>query len=113
MKFIAPKCTTTERLTITPDVGELLFDETLQLFFQGDGVTVGGVPLQADGDKTYRHVQGTASATWVVTHNLNKYPSVTVSDSTGLQVEGTVDYFDLNTVTISFSSAFAGEANFN
>ena len=113
MKFIAPKCTTTERMTITPDVGELLFDETLQKFFQGDGTTVGGIPIQADGDKTYRHVQGTASASWVVAHNLNKYPAVSVVDSTGIQVEGTVDYFDLNNVTITFSSAFAGEAFFN
>ena len=38
------------------------------------------------GDKTYEHVQSATSASWVVTHGLNKNPSVTVVDSAGTTV---------------------------
>lgn len=65
------------------------------------------------GDKTYRHVQGVASATWAVTHNLEKYPAVSVMDSGGSLVEGDIDYLDENNVVLSFTAAFSGEANFN
>ena len=36
----------------------------------------------AHGDKTYTHIQGTPSQEWNVTHDLGKYPSVTVIAST-------------------------------
>ena len=50
---------------------------------------------QADGDTlsvsyadTYTFTQPTPSASWSVTHNMNKYPSVTIVDSAGNIVEG-------------------------
>lgn len=73
--------------------------------------TTGGEP--ASVDKTYRHVQATPSATWVVDHNLDKYPSVTVLSSTGETVEGNVTYTTSNQATLLFSAQFAGEAYFN
>lgn len=73
--------------------------------------TTGGEPASAD--KTYRHVQATPSATWVVDHNLDKYPSVTVLSSTGETVEGNVTYTTSNQATLLFSAPFAGEAYFN
>ena len=65
------------------------------------------------GDKTYRHIQGVASDTWVVAHGLNKYPSVTVQDSAGSIVIGEITYNNENTITLTFSGAFSGEAHFN
>lgn len=65
------------------------------------------------GDKTFTFTQGSPSATWVVTHNLNKYPSVTVVDSAQTEVIGSVDYDSLNEVTITFAAAFSGYAYFN
>lgn len=59
---------------------------------------------------TYIHNQGVASTTWTITHNLGFYPSVTVSDSADTIIEGQVDYPSVNTVVLTFSSAFAGKA---
>lgn len=60
---------------------------------------------------SYRHVQGIASTSWTVVHNLGRYPSaVTVVDSGDTIVEGAVTYNSLNQLTIDFSSAFGGKA---
>lgn len=64
-------------------------------------------------DKYYMFVQTVASDTWTITHNLRKYPSVTVTDSAGTVVEGEVNYLDENTVMIKFNGSFAGKAIFN
>jgi hypothetical protein len=67
----------------------------------------------ASGDKTYVHTQGVASATWVVTHGLNKYPSVTIVDYANNTVTGAVEYNSLNQATITFTAIFDGTAYFN
>jgi len=64
-------------------------------------------------DKTYVHTQGVASATWVVTHGLNKYPSVTIIDYANNIVHGAVEYDSLNQTTITFTAIFDGTAYFN
>ena len=48
-KLVLPLATSTERLTITPEAGELLYDETLDKTFEGDGTTVGGNVLGSGG----------------------------------------------------------------
>lgn len=65
------------------------------------------------GDKHYPHIQAIPSATWVVVHGLNKYPAVTVVDSSGQQVTGDVTYDSLDQVTLTFVGAFSGKAYFN
>lgn len=82
----------------TTDVVDPRIDSAL------DSVTVG------TGDKNYRHVQGSSSAAWDVTHNLNKRVAVTVVDSGGTKVEGDVIYIDDNQVQILFNAPFSGEA---
>ena len=64
-------------------------------------------------DKTYVHNQMTASEVWEITHLLDKYPSVTVTDSAGDEVIGDVHYIDKNTLTVSFSAKFSGMAYCN
>lgn len=64
-------------------------------------------------DKNFYYKQTTASDVWVIVHNLNKYPSVTVIDSAGEEVIGNVTYDDQNQVTITFSGAFKGSATLN
>ena len=83
-------------------------------------VEVGKMGLQGapgkDGegvDLHYRHVQSIPSADWTVRHNLGKYPSIAVIDSAGNNVIGHVDYDDANTCTLTFASAFSGEAHCN
>jgi hypothetical protein len=69
--------------------------------------------IESSGDARYVHTQNTPSATWQVEHNLGKFPSVTIVTSGGTEVEGDVVFVDINTVTLSFSSAFSGKAYCN
>lgn len=69
--------------------------------------------VAVSGDKTFRHVQGTASDTWTVVHGLEKFPAVFVVDSAGTMVDGAVEYVDQNTAVLTFSAPFSGEAFFN
>ena len=54
-----------------------------------------------------------ASKKWLINHNLYKQPSVTVVDSSGNEVVGDVEYNNLNTLTVTFSAPFAGQAYLN
>jgi len=64
-------------------------------------------------DKHYQHTQIQALSTWSITHNLQKFPSVTVVDSAGSKVTGEVDYIDINTLEVSFTAEFGGIAYLN
>jgi hypothetical protein len=55
--FKLPRVTTTDRLTITPALGELIYDTDLDAVYKGDGVTVGGV-LIGDGSGYVESVTG-------------------------------------------------------
>ncbi len=70
------------------------------------------------GGITFTHNQNTSSDTWVITHNLNRFPSVTVIDSGDSVVQGTVVYNSNKQLTITFFSggsalAFQGKAYLN
>jgi hypothetical protein len=66
------------------------------------------------GDKNFLFTQNNPLATWVVTHNLDKYPSASVV--TGVNDEliyGNVTYQSTNKLTITFSSPVSGKAFIN
>jgi hypothetical protein len=67
----------------------------------------------SDSDKTFVFTQAVASSVWNITHNLNKFPSVTIVDSSNREVEGDVLYIDNNSITLNFSAAFTGKAYIN
>lgn len=59
------------------------------------------------GDKTFEQAfSGVSSVT--VTHNLGKYPSITIIDSANDEVEGNVEYISTNQLVVSFSAPFSG-----
>lgn len=64
-------------------------------------------------DKTYTHEQNTPSDVWRIPHGLQKYPSVSVTDSGGTQVYGEVVYLDENNVEVRWNAAFSGRADLN
>lgn len=64
-------------------------------------------------DKHYVHNQNSASIEWLVTHNLNKYPSVSVTLSTGRQGIAGVEYINENTLKITLIAAESGKAYLN
>tara|TARA_R100000234_G_C4966743_1_gene164263 strand:- start:27 stop:281 length:255 start_codon:yes stop_codon:yes gene_type:complete len=70
------------------------------------------------GDITFTHNQTTTSNTWIITHNLNRFPSVTVVDTGNNVVIGTIVYNSNKQLTITFFSqgspmAFQGKAYLN
>lgn len=66
-----------------------------------------------NADKTFVFEQGIASSVWNITHNLNKYPSVTVVDSAGNEVIAEVVYTDTNNCVVTMTAAFKGKAYLN
>lgn len=59
------------------------------------------------------HNQTVSSSTWNVTHNLNKYPSVSIVDSSNEEVIGEVEHINANSLTVKFSAPFSGKAFLN
>lgn len=78
-------------------------------FLRGDGqwVAISG------GDLHFVFTQSTAASSWTIVHNLNKFPSVTIEDTGGNDIEGEIVYDNSNQITLNFSSAFAGTAYLN
>lgn len=58
----------------------------------------------------FAHTQGVSSNSWTIVHNLNFYPNVTVIDSAGTVVEGEISYTSRNTLIVTFSGSFSGNA---
>lgn len=73
--------------------------------------TVGSI--SAVSDSHYEHNQTSASALWNITHNLGKFPSVTVVDSGNSVVVGEVEHITNNTLRILFRASFSGKAYLN
>ena len=67
----------------------------------------------AEATATYTHEQAVATNTWVVTHNLGKFPSVVIQDSAGTQFLAPVYYNSANQLTISMNGATTGKAYLN
>lgn len=64
-----------------------------------DGATAGG----------YQQVFSSASNSWVVNHNLNRYPSsVTILSPGGSEVEAEISHVSVNQLIVSFNVPFAG-----
>jgi hypothetical protein len=59
---------------------------------------------------SFRHIQSAVSNVWSINHNLNFHPNVTIYDSAGSMVEGTVDHINTLALTISFSDPISGKA---
>lgn len=56
------------------------------------------------------HTQTTPSTTWLITHNLERYPSIVIIGSDGEKYRGGEDHISINQVAINFSRAIAGTA---
>lgn len=106
------------------DTGDIIEHPTYSQFIQiplSNGEGYGDLNSQENysfvkpitGDRKYVHTQNSVSNQWTVTHNLNKYPSVSIVNSADVVVHGEVEYISKNQVRINFSGAFSGKAFFN
>lgn len=62
---------------------------------------------------TYTHVQGTSANPWIITHNLNAYPTVWVMDPLGRAGWAEIEYVDQNSVKVHFPGPQTGTAYLN
>ena len=69
--------------------------------------------LSSQQSPTFTFNQVVASTTWIINHNLGKFPSITVIDTADTVVTGEYTYTDNNNVTLTFSAGFAGKAYLN
>jgi hypothetical protein len=72
----------------------------------GDKISTGDIA-------TYIHIQDIPSDTWVIEHNMQKNPSVSVILDNGTEVYGLKVYDSENQVTLSFSRPITGKAFLN
>lgn len=104
--------------SLTDRAGETTFFDATLIFSEGNGSLISGktygiVQGPSDVDKNFVFTQGSASNTWTINHNLEKFPSVTVVDSADNVVVGDITYTNTNSLTVSFSSSFSGKAYIN
>ena len=59
------------------------------------------------------HTQDVPAAQWTINHNMGKFPSVTIVDSSNSEVIGEVSFTSNNQVVLTFSGAFSGKAYLN
>ena len=64
-------------------------------------------------DANFVFTQGIPSATWNITHNLGKFPSVSVVDTADQLMYGDTEYLNEDSLTITFSAPFSGKAYLN
>jgi hypothetical protein len=65
------------------------------------------------GDKTFVFTQDTPANPWIIAHDLDKFPSVSMVLSTGQAGIADVTYIDENNLTITFSGDESGKAYMN
>lgn len=122
---LVPKYTASASLTGVVN-GELVIapvDTSLSValipFMRGDTGAQGEQGIQGvKGDKgddgnsasDYVYTQIDASASWMVAHNQNRYPQVTVLNHLNVRIEPDVSYVDENIVLIEHATPTVGKA---
>jgi len=67
----------------------------------------------ANKQPTFIFSQVAPATTWNITHNLGKFPSITVIDTGNTVVQGQYNYTDDDNIKLEFRTAFAGKAYLN
>lgn len=65
-------------------------------------------PPGPSGGATVSHSQTTPAATWIVEHNLARYPSIVVLDATGQELIADVHHTSNNSVSVVFAEPTVG-----
>lgn len=79
----------------------------------GEYVVVCSGPGAAGGDSGLVFTQNTPSTVWTITHNLHRFPSVTVVDTGESMILTDLHYDSADVLTASFGSPTAGKAYLN
>jgi hypothetical protein len=71
-----------------------------------------GENISTTFNESYIHEQLIPANQWIVNHNLNRYPKVTIVNDINVEVIADIVYTNTNQVIISFSNPFYGKAYF-
>lgn len=93
-------------ITSPQNLSGVLRDDEMKVVVALTGLAIPKVP-------TYIHHRQVPAKEWVIEHDLGKYPSVTIVDSSGNYVIGEVKYISDSLLRVMFSAAFAGKAYLN
>ena len=74
--------------------------------------TISLAPFGSEGFEYEQDIPNPLS-TWVIDHNLGRFPSVSAVDSAGSIINGAITYNSSNQITIVFTSATSGKAYLN
>lgn len=95
------------RSVMNIDVTQTTTQRTVTLVYRDNTTT-------SDSYKfSHIHTQDVPATQWNVTHNLGKFPSVSVVDSAEQEVIGEVEHISDTVLRITFSAAFSGKAYIN
>lgn len=90
--------------------GDFFIDVQGGVIWGPKGATVWpGSPLEIV-PRRYVHIQNASATTWNISHDLDGFPSVTIVDSGGSVVIGSITYNSSSSITVSFSAPFSGVA---
>ncbi len=69
-------------------------------------------PTSANGSNSYfvYDRNSIVAASWIIDHNLNRYPQITLIDDEGNEFDADIFYNSLNQVTVTFSEPTSGKA---
>ena len=92
--------------------GTVVETDTIQSAIQKIEYKVNNISIHGNGDLSLVFTQSTPSTSWVIVHNLGKYPVVVVDDGTTVII-GDINYENMNQLTINFTTPFSGRAFLN
>lgn len=103
---------------VTVDSGNSNFYDLTLSFKSGNGALVSGqfysiILFAGAQDSHFEFHQASASSTWNVTHNLGKFPSVTIKLADGTIGQAAVTHNNNNSLTITFGADTSGTAYMN
>ena len=75
-------------------------------------VVEGVLYLKGEGDLTFLF-NASAATSFNITHNMLKYPSVTILDSSGREIEADIVHVDDRIIQCNFSQPFSGKISLN
>jgi hypothetical protein len=75
--------------------------------------TVSGFNVLHYGNAWFEYYQATPSTLWTINHNLDRHPSVTTTNTSGIVIVGSVTYINNDIVAVKFTPARSGYAYLN
>jgi hypothetical protein len=78
-----------------------------------DGFLLSSAVRDPIDTQEYVHTQAIPSTEWIIEHNLNCHPSVTITNYDGEVVDGECQYVNNNKLILNFKAGFSGKAYLN